>query len=562
MKSIQKAVVLILLAVAVVLAVFMYWSQHLTYKAIAQGDIQRKMALLEKAAKFWIFNDKALYELGKARFDFGFQNLEDAARGKENIQKSAQSFVRSLRLNPGNFYGHYNYAHALFHLDYLSPSEEIDFVQEYRKAAMLTGHHSEIYFEVGKVLFSRWEMLSEEDQRLAIEILHNIAGRGNSDQFQSIMHTWEMNVGDYEVMRQILPDNPGMIRIYAQFLGEKSLDRRERLDVLAIAEQLDFQRAREEFSRGENHFRYYRPREAEPFYKNCLNILGNIKFYQGMTGKNLVDADEYVDMSMEANLKLAKCGILQGRGLMEVEVFLRNYLGMSDRVADASELENYLVEKRLLGKSLERSLNDLGLLNFHCYLYFKQNQYRDIKNIGSMLERSFVVVPEEDKKHYVDVLRWVAESHQITGYFYDAMDVFNKALELDENDMATLLGMRRNFERLNNEREIARIDLHLNDLLSPREIVYEDETIGKGQRFTQPMILDGSTISLQIDFADVGEDSRVFPLVSIEFNGHIVWEDYLQDNTLVLLVESQEGDCELAITSVNRPLKLKKITRR
>jgi len=385
---------------------------------------------------------------------------------------------------------------------------------------------------------------------------------GNKEQFTCIMHTWEMNVGDYAVMGQILPDNPGILRTYARFLGEKSLDQRERQNVLALAEQLEFQKAREAFANGENHFRYYRTKQAAPFYKNCLHQLKNIKFYQGVTGKNLIDTSEYVDMLMEVNLKLAKCGIQEGKGLDEVEEYLRAYLAMTDRVADASDLESYLVEKRLIGDTLDDSVNELDLLSFHCYLYFKQNQHRDIKNIGNLLERSFVVVPEDDKQHYIDVLRWVAESHQITGYFYDSTDFFTKALELDKDNVATLLGMRRNYERLNDEREMRRIDVRLEKLLAPREIDLGDRSIGKGEGFVQPMLLDGTRVSLNLQFADVGEESGVFPLVSVEWNERVVWEDYLRENTVLLLIESEEGENRLTITPVNRPVRITKISRR
>ena len=558
----HRAGVLGLLAVAAVLAVLMYWSQHLTHKAGDAAEPGDRVAVLKKAARVWPFNDRAFFELGKAYFDDGYRNLDDAAAGKELLQKSAQSFIRSLRLNPGDFYGHYDYAQALFYLDHLSPEEDIDFIQEYKKAADLTGHRNEIFFEVGKVLLSQWEDLSEEDRNFAAGLLKKTAGSANREQFESILHTWELNVGDYAVMGRILPDNPGLLRMYARFLGEKSLDQRERQNVLALAEHLEFQNAREEFSRAENHFRYYRPKQAAQYYNRCLGLLKNLKFYQSLTGRARIDTSEFIDIWTTAHLKLAKCGIQQGQTLDEVEEYLRTYLAMTDRVADASELDTYLVEKRLIGAKLEDSANDLGLLSFHSYLYFKQNHHRDIKNIGALLERSFVVVPEADKQDYIDVLRWVAAAHQITGYFYDATDFYRKALDLDESNVKTLLGLRRNFERLNDEREIRRIDQRLDRLLSPREIDFRDQAIGKGQAFERAMLLDGNTVSLSLEFDGTEEEGRVSPLVSVEWNGRVVWEDYLREDTVILLIESKEGENRLRITPLNRTLMLKRIVRR
>jgi len=556
----KKAGLLAVLVVAVAAAALMYWSQHLTYKAMKQEDAALRVAVLEKAAAFWPLNDRAFYELGKAHFDYAYQNLDDVDLGKDHFRRSARRFRQSLRLNPADFYGHYNYGRTLFHLDFLLPAEDFDFVREYKKAADLTGHRSEIYYQVGKMLLSQWNDLSGEDRAFTTGILKKIAARGNREQFTRIMHTWEMNVGDYAVMGQILPDDAALLRMYAEFLGEKSLDQRERHNVLALAEHLDFQRAGEEFSRAEYHFRYYRPRQAAPLYRRCLDILEGIAFYQGLTGRSPIDAAEYADMMMASNLKLAQCEIMQGRGLEEVEGYLRAYLSLSEKVADASELESYLVENRLIGERLEDSLNDLGLLSFHCLLYLKQNHYRDVKNIGEMLERSFVVVPEEDKEDYIQVLRWVAKAHQITGYFYDASDFYERALELDEGNVATLLDMRQNYERLNDEREMARIDRRLEELLAPREMLFRDKTIGKGQPFQQPMTLDGSRVSLSLVFASGEEgESRVVPLVSVHWNGRVVWEDYLREDTVILSLETEQGENRLEVRPVNRDVRLSRI---
>lgn len=550
------------LVVAIVFAISMYWSQHLTNKAMDLEDVEQKVNILKKAIKYWGTNDRALYELGKAYFDYGYLNLENVAVGKDNIQKSAQSFVLSLRLNPGNFYGHYNYARTLFHLDFLSPSEDIDFVQEYKRAADLTGHRSEIYYEVGKLFLSQWHQLSEEDKEFTIEILKAIAGEGDRERFDGIIHTWEMNVRDYAVMGQILPDNPGLLRIYARFLGEKSLDQKERRNVLALAEHLEFQRAKEEFSGGENHSRHNRPKQAAPFYHRCLDVLKNIKFYQGLTGRSLIDMTEYMDLLMIANLKLAKCVIQQGVEFNEVEDYLRAYLMLSNRVADASDLDSYLVEKKVIGDKLEDSINDLDLLSFHSFLYFKQNHYRDIKNVGGLLQRSYVVVPEKGKDDYVEVLRRVADAHQITGNSYDASDFYERAMEVDEDNVATLLGMKRNYERLNAEEEIRRTDQRLDELLSPKMISFRENTIGKGKVFTQPLILDGSRVSFSLEFAENVEDGRDFPLVSVVLNGRVMWEDYLSEVTVVLAAETQEGQNRLEITPVNRAVKIMRIIRR
>lgn len=595
----KKVGLLAALVVATLMAVIMYWSQHLTYKAEGAEDTGERIGLLEKATKYWLLNDSAHYELGKAYFDYGYRNLEDAAAGESNLRKSAGSFVWALRLNPANFYGHYDYARSLFYLDFLSPGEDQDFISEYKKAAALTGHQSDIYFEVGRVLLARWDRLSEEDREFTVEILRSINEKGDREMFESILHTWEMNVGDYGVMGQILPDNPEILRTYARFLGEKSLSSEERHKVLALAEQLEFQKTEEDFTRAENLFRYYRIKEAVPLYEACLNRLKNIQFYQGLAeglaASSQIDVTEYADMLMTIHLMLAKCGIQQGKTLAEVEDHLRTYLKMVGRVADAGDLEKYLVERGQISSKLEDSVNDLRLLSFHCLLYFKQSRYREIKNIGSLLERSYVVVPEEEREDYIEVLRLVADANQITGYLYDALEVYQRALEVDEDNVETLLGLRRNYERLNEEREIRRIDRRLERLIAPGKIDFKDKVIGKGQTFGQRLYLDGSRVSLSLQFGDdgregvkgggrergsdvsrrvggvgdgseggnVGGGGEVFPLVTVVLNGRVVWEDYVNGERVVsLVVETNKGENLLEVTPINRPLTLRLLERR
>jgi len=560
MKTWKKVLVMVGLVAAILVSAAMYWSQHLYYRARDVEDPGQRVELLEAATKFNLTNDWAFYEMGKAYFDLGYGSLGDPAVGESYLKSSKHSFERSLMLNPAHFYSHYNYAQTLFYMDYLLPSAGEGFVEEYRKAAELTGHRSEIYFQVGKLFLSQWHQLSEEDKEFAIEILKTIAGKGDKERFDGIMHTWVMDVGDYGVMGQILPDDSRVLRRYGEFLGTRSLSREERHQVLARAEHLEYERAEQDFSEAENLFRKYRMKDAGRLYSECLGRLEKIKLYQVLTGKAQIDVMEFNHKRRDVYLKLAECAIESGQSLREVEVWLRDYLDMVDIVSDVSQMETYLVDKGLIGEKLEESVNDLGRLNFHSLLYFKQSRHRDIKNVGGLLQRSYVVVPEEGKENYVEVLRRVADSHQITGNSYDASDFYERALEVDEDNVKTLLGLRRNLERLNEEEEIRKVDRRLERLLSPREIDFGDKTIGKGQRFVQTLVLDGRRINLGVEFNRKGEEGQVSPLVSVVLNGRVVWEDYLSEGTVILMAETQEGENRLEIRPINCPVTLTRIT--
>lgn len=561
MSVLQRVGLLAALVVGFVVAVFMYWSQHLYYKSETVEDPEQRVGLLEKAANFNIFNDFAYYELGKAYFDLGYQNLENRDVSEGYLQDSIKNFERSLRLNPANYFGHYNYARSLFHMDFVGSGEGVDFIEEYKKAALLTGHRSEIFFEVGKVVLSQWNELSDEDKEFTYAILGKVAAEGDLERFMGILHTWDMNVGDYGVIGQILPENPVVMKVYARFLGERSLSHVERQKVLARAEALEFGKAKEAFGLGENFFRYYRMNEAEEQYTRCLNWLGNIRFYQVLTGQNQIHLGEFNDIKRECYLKLAKCGIERGRGLVDVGGYLREFLAMLEAVADAGELESYLVKKGIVGENLSESLSDLGVLSFHSFLYFKQTRYRDITRVGTMLQDSFLVVPEGERKNYVEVLRLVAGAYQRLGYLYDAAEFYKKALEVDAKNLATMLGLKSNYERLNEANEIKRLERDMARLLSEREIDLGGRVVAKGQRFEQGLILDGEPVRLRVEF---GDEDQLAPLVSVVLNGRVVWENYVESGAkgaaVELELEVEEGANRLEIIPVNQAVVLDKIT--
>jgi hypothetical protein len=78
--------------------------------------------------------------------------------------------------------------------------------------------------------------------------------------------------------------------------------------------------------------------------------------------------------------------------------------------------------------------------------------------------------------------------------------------------------------------------------------------IDKGKSFTQRLVLEGKRICLDLRFGDQKEGNE--PLVSILFNGQVVWEQFLKDNLISLNTAARAGDNLLQIVAVNRPVTL------
>jgi hypothetical protein len=374
------------------------------------------------------------------------------------------------------------------------------------------------------------------------------------------MQTWEMNIKDYDVMEKILPEDPQIYRLYAKFLGEKSLSVEERQRVLANAEFLEFERAKSEHDSGENEFLYYRAKEVFNHLKSCLNILEKIKFYQNLTQQNHIDHSEFSELRKSAFLNLAKCRLEQGGELKEVEGYLRKYLALEDKVVAVSKLESFLRDRGLIGEKLDESFCNLERLSFQLFLYFKQNRYRDIVRIGRLLQQSLVVVPKGKREVYVKVLQLVGDSYHKVDFIYDADEFYQKALEVDLENLETLLRICRNYERLNDDEKIREIKERIDTLMSPSERVFKNLTIDKGRSFSNTLALDGRKIILDLHFKN--SSKRITPLITVFFNGRVVWEDYLKDEVLSLPLESRVGKNSLEIVAVNRAVSFVKLAYR
>ncbi len=550
-SHLKKALALAGVVVIFIVDIAIYWNQHLLYRQQRTEEAEKKIRILEKANTFYPINDLVYYELGKSYFDLGIQILEeDYGVSIYYLEKSAHNFERSLRLNPTSRFCYFYYAQSLLYMSYLVPSLNKDYYETYKKAALLAGHNSQIFYEVGKVFLSQWPKLSDENKKFTIEILKKIISGADRTKLRTLMNIWEMSIKDYQVMQEILPEDAQIYRMYAEFLGEKSHSLEERQKALAKAEYLEFEKAKSEYKSGENELMYLRLRKASKYFRSCLNRLEKINFYQSLTGSKPIQASEFNQLKKQACLKLAKCHLNEGGELNEVEETLRTYLELEESTASVGELESYLRRLGLIGTKLDDSLDNLNRLSFHILLFFNQSRYGDIINVGNLLQKSYILVPEAMKDDYVEVLQVVADSYQKLDALYDASNFYITSLDVDPENLNALLNLRLCYERMNKDDEIRKINDRIENLLTPRQIGLNNYLINKGQRFSQRLNLDARKITLKLHFKDTMDE--VVPLISVFFNGRVVWEDYLKNEKISIPLEPRIGENLLMVSPVNR----------
>ena len=548
--ELKRVLLVAAVVVVAIINILIYWNQHLYYKSLNSYEINQRIEILEKANFFYPWNDLVYHELGKAHFDLAESNFSARDSAISHINNSIEGFQRSIRINPSNQFSHFYLGRSLAYKELLVPSESSNFLGEYKKAAKLVGHYNEIYYEVVKLMLSRWGVLSDVDKTNTLEMLQKIWRGMDREKIQSLLHIWELQIKDIAIMTQILPDKPEAYRLWAEFLGERSLDVMERQRSLADAERLEFNIARAAFNLGERHLYYYRLKEAFDQFRRCLRTLDKIHFYQNLTSDNLINELEITTLRNTTLLNIAKCQIEARKDWSEIESYLLEYLHNEDSVSNVNDLETYLVERGLLREKLDGRSDDIRRLAFHFFLDFKQHRYTNIVRVG----RSLVAFPEEALDHYIRILQIVGDSYQKKGSLYEADYFYRLALDKDSKNLETLLRIRQNLERLNEDAKIRDINIQIQKILSPRSINPGISQIPKRRTFRQELLLDGRDIVLDLRF--LVKDNESAPLITIFFNGKVMWEDYLAEEILSIPVETESGSNKIEIIAVNHPVEI------
>jgi hypothetical protein len=553
----RKRAVLALLMVAALADILFYRGNYLYDKAKERtANTEKKIRVLEQEQTLIPLNDLVDLELAKAYFERGVNRLGDLERRDQDFGRAYDRFLRSLTLNPFSAAAHFYFAQSLQYIQFSDIPAQEHSLEEYKKAARLSGRDTEIYTEVGKALLARWSSLSPEDRLYALQVVQESLAGQDLEKTAAILDLWDLHIKDYAVIERVLPEDALIYRLFARFLGERSLSREERLKYLSRAEGLDFQKAKNEISAGQNALSELRAKDASARFQSVLAALRNIQFYQDLTGQSLIDRLDFKNALKTATLALAKCKIEETRRIEEALPDLRSYLDLEDQLSGAGDLEKFLKERGLLEDRSRLTPKSLALFSFELFLAYKQNRYRDVVQAGQALESSILVIPEGAKRDYAGVLEIVGDSYQKLDYLYESNSFYKKTSEIAGSDIALLVKMRKNYERLNDAQELRMIDQAIQKISSTMEIQSSEAEISLAGVYTRTLLLDGRKVRLTLSFKEALPEP--FPYLSVIFNGQVVWEDYLRDSVLTLVLLSAAGPNILGIQALNKPVKLLK----
>lgn len=540
----KGARILGLLAFAAV-SVLSFANIDLYYRSKTEGRTsERNLARLRLANTLLPISDQTLAEEGKACLEVALENLADVELAGRYLRRAESLFRRALRFNPASCPNHFFYAKTLQYLSFLPGAKVPDSLPELWKAARLSGDRSSLAFDIVLMMIGRWPSLSPEQRRFTLQTLKKILAEGNETQFQTLLHSWFLNVKDATLLDDILPESSKLYRTYARFLGEMSLSLGARQKMLALAEELDYNQAVREYDAG-------RP-------EVCLGLLNGIQFYSALVEKKDITPKliRHHLLVKSASLSRAKVRLMKNRKLEEAEDDLRSYLRLETDYNEVLALETYLQELNLVQREQTVRLVQGNIRNFafELYLTYCAHKYTQITGLGAALGNGLVVTEPSQKKYLREILMLIADSYNKLNFLYEPERFYQQALEAAPNDWEVLLKLRLYYERMNEAAKMARVNQALSGVLTPQAVVLTDGLIGKEQIRRLSLILDSTSGALTLLFRPPEGQNR--PLITVLLNGRVIWENYLAASDLTLNVEVKPGINLLEIIPVNRPAEL------
>jgi tetratricopeptide (TPR) repeat protein len=327
---------------------------------------------------------------------------------------------------------------------------------------------------------------------------------------------------------------------------------------LAQAEYLEFENARTRFAQAQTDFRLYRLTQANNKYRDVHRMLKNIDFYQNLqSGNGFIDKSEYKNLYKLSLLGIIQSYALQPETMTQVKEYFDQYLEIENDPATMERLEEFLTERGWLEITPGGQNNPLRLY-YRIHLDYKQSRYREIIGFVQLAEEMTYDLPGQYRDELNDIFRLIGNAYQNIDFLYDAVDMYEKALQLIPNDWRTLFQLRASYVRFNNQEKIAEVDKRLSMILTNREEIFNRVKLEKNQGWAYPFLLrPGNFI---INMAITPEKTMFPPLVSIYLNGEIIQEDYVpvsaSSGEIILPVSLDSVQNHLQIKSINQDIYL------
>lgn len=552
----KKILCLAGLAALAALQALWAWNAGLCRRAVDGSRApEENVRLLRRAEAVFPWNSMVSFELGRAYFEQGAESMADPAARDRLFRESIDSYLRSLRLNPASAAAHFGLGQALLYAGYAGLPAPLAYFDEYKRAAELTGHDSQLHYEAGKVLFGSWARLSPDERDFAAGLLRGSLAGENQERVLDLLEAWYLAGHDAGLIDRILPDDAGALRTYARFLGERSLSLEARLSALVRAEALEVARAKTELDRARRASESFMPAEAGHAARAALRLLGSVRFYQALAGKELFDPLEFKALQRAARRVLARSWIEETGSLDDPEGIIAAYVEAEDDPAALGEFEAFLAERRLLDERRAATpFQSLKTLAFRMGLDFKLGRFSRVTDVEGLLASSSTVLAPSGRASYYRILRLIGEANLRQNDPIEAAAFFQKAREVGSDSLEVLLGLERCYGLLKDEPKAAEVRSAIGRLTSPDRIDLGGQSLAKGQTTRIDLVTRGGPMSFRLELAP--SEAGTSPLVSVFLDDRVVWEKYGDTGIAEFAGTPGHGRARLEVQAVSASVNL------
>ena len=280
-------------------------------------------------------------------------------------------------------------------------------------------------------------------------------------------------------------------------------------------------------------------------------MIYSIRFYQNFSEEQPINTSEYDELLKDVYLAIVRVWIQKENGYNKAEPYLLHYLDLENDLSRLDELETFLQSKRLLVVKPAEIENDPESLYFKTLLNYKMNRFQMIVTEWESYREKYFIPPPEKKEYYLRLFQIVGDSYQKIDFIYNAEDFHQKALDIDPNRLDTLLRMRLNHLRQNDQNKLKQIDKKIETMVTPREIEFNDLIIEKSRSWDIPMTIEGNPIRVSLFLKEETPQAKI-PLVTVLFNGKVIFEDFVLENIITFGVDPQPLVNKIQIIPLNQ----------
>jgi hypothetical protein len=117
--------------------------------------------------------------------------------------------------------------------------------------------------------------------------------------------------------------------------------------------------------------------------------------------------------------------------------------------------------------------------------------------------------------------------------------------------------MKKNLERLNDADGIRSLESEIRKVFPLKAVDRSGLAVPKGTTYAEEILLDGRPEALELRLRSIDPAMSIY--MTVYWNGSVIWEDYVKDAAVSLIVNPVQGLNQLEILPWNMPLNLDKL---